>query len=150
VRSAGFPCQVTAMEESQQWFNEIRRLVPPSLAEYVDIRLSPTEDRPIGNAVARVYSAKPQRKYAFVFIDGPQLPANGTSARCFDGDILDVCDWNSDPFVAFLDGRAGTRSRLAELIPAMSVRFDSQHNFSRLYIPGAEQRVAREGVTARS
>jgi len=138
VRKTGALCSIISMEESPFYYEELRKLMPATVSDCVELIQSPIEDRNIGGRIARCYSAKPRRSYDFVFIDGPQLPTK--SPTYFDGDILDVAEWNSRPFTAYLDGRLGTRLNLIQLFPCAKVSVEKYHKFARFDFPARDAR----------
>jgi hypothetical protein len=126
IRTEGGVCFVVSMEQHDSWFKEIRQLVPPELAQSIELILSPIEDRKIGRRIAGCYSMKPKQAYDFVFIDGPQHPLRNDPAY-FDGDLLDVIDWNPNAFTACLDGRTGTLANLRQILPWAGITHNPHH-----------------------
>lgn len=136
LESTGYRCTFISMEEDEKYHNQILEILPKVLRSYVSIIHSPTEDRKIhGGLIARCYKNKPILEYDFVFIDGPQVPRSG---GYFDGDILDVLEWNASPLVAFLDQRIKTREALRKLIPFANVK--ANREFAVFRIPEAARR----------
>ena len=133
----GHVCRFVSMEEGEKWHSELLRIFPKDLQNYVELLHSETEDCEIGDGlIRRSYKSKPQMAYDFVFIDGPQIPKTG---GYFDGDILDVLEWNKNAFVAFLDQRVTTRAALRRLMPWARVQGDK--DFTVFRIPEAGKRT---------
>jgi hypothetical protein len=140
IRTEGGVCFVVSMEQHDSWFNEIRQLVPPELAQSIELILSPIEDRKIGRRIAGCYSMKPKQAYDFVFIDGPQHPLRNDPAY-FDGDLLDAIDWNPNAFTACLDGRTGTLANLRQILPWAGITHNPNHKFTHIEIPSVSART---------
>lgn len=141
VRALGMPCTIVSMEESQFYYDDLRRLIPEDVADCVELIQSPVEDRRIADEfIARCYRAVPRRCYDLAFIDGPQVPKMEEDARYLDGDVLDAINWNDRAFTAFLDSRKGTRLNLERLLPWARFHYNRRHKFTRIDIP---PRVAR-------
>ena len=132
VRRTGAPCTIISMEENPSYYKELKNLFTTGVSNCVELIQSPTEDRKIGGRIARCYVTKPRHAYDFVFIDGPQVPKD---ANYFDGDILDVVEWNSKAFTAYLDGRLETQENLIRLFPFAQVSFDKHHKLTRFDFP---------------
>jgi len=138
LSSTGYRCRLISMEEDKRYHAQIVAIFPEVLRPYVEIIQSPTEDREVqAGLFSRCYINKPRLKYDFVFIDGPQVPR---SDEYFDGDILDVLEWNSSPIVAFLDQRIKTRRALRRLMPF--ARIKANREFAVFHIPEAAKRSA--------
>ena len=135
VSASGKPCGIVAMEDSEFYYDDLKKLVPESLGDYVSLVLSPTEDREVDGFIARCYTKKPKHEYGMTFIDGPEIPSQKEDPRFLDGDILDVVAWNRKPSTAYLDCRIGTRDAIAKLIPKATIHWDRKHKFSRIDLP---------------
>jgi hypothetical protein len=141
VTASGNPCTVVSMEESEFYCNDLRRLVPAEIMDCIQLIYSPVEDRRLdGHHIARCYVAKPEHPYEFVFIDGPRIPESRTDHRYFDGDLLDVINWNRAAFDAYLDGRSIVADHLRELCPWLRMTHNQNHNFTHISVPAAFDR----------
>jgi predicted O-methyltransferase YrrM len=100
--------RVTSMEEIESWFEMAAGLLPDSLREYVDLVLSPTiED---GYVVFRGvrYRDVPDRRYEFVFTDGPTTAAPSDGTRCANFDYLHIVRRADHPVFGIIDKRLST------------------------------------------
>lgn len=141
VRKLGSPCTIVSIEESQFYYEDLRKLIPEDITACVELIQSPVEDIRMGdNLIARRYANVPPQPYDLVFIDGPQIPKFRIDPRYFDGDVLRVMEWNQRPFTAYLDGRLGTLTNLQRLLPWATFDFDRRHRFTRIEIPGKADR----------
>ena len=100
--------RVTSMEESELWFEMAARLLPDSLREHVDLLLSPRVEE--GYLVFRGvrYRDVPDRRYEFVFTDGPSTKAPSDGTRCADFDYLHVVRNADHPVFGIIDKRLST------------------------------------------
>jgi len=136
LAKAGHSCRFVSMEEGVDWHRQLLQIFPEKLRPYAEVLQSETEDRQLDNGMTmRSYKNKPALAYDFVFIDGPQVPKHGGH---FDGDILDVLDWNENAFTAFLDQRIATRRALHSLMPWAPMR--ANREFAVFQIPPTRQR----------
>ena len=137
VRARGLPCTIVSMEENEFYYQDLRKILPKAIMDCVRLVLSPTEDRVVDGFIARCYSDKPRFEYDVVFIDGPQIPKE---ARYFDGDILDVADWNPKPFTTFVDGREYTRNRIVRTFPRVRTSYGPRKTLARFDFPRRSER----------
>ena len=132
---AGSQSHLVAMEDHSFYHDELQKSFPEHLKPHVSLVLSPTEDVEFKGLVGRRYINKPRHEYGMVFIDGPEIPTQKEDASFFDGDVLDVREWNPGRFNAYLDCRIGTRDNLRKLFPEAVFTWDRQHKFSTFEFP---------------
>ncbi len=137
VRAMGLPCTIVSLEEDEFYFHDLKKLLPKATADCVRLVLSSTEERAVDGFISRCYSDKPRFEYDLVFVDGPQVPKD---ARYFDGDILDVVDWNPNPFTTFVDSRKSTRDAIVRMFPKVRMSYDSRHKLGRFDFPMSSKR----------
>ena len=106
--------RVISMEESVVFAAETMKFIPAHLRPFVLVKTSKVVQRRDGAWTGFSYEATPRETPDFVFVDGPQLRDNGINALFYDADIEQIAQDASRPFVAFLDGRASTKVKLAE------------------------------------
>ncbi|MFO1089944.1 MAG: class I SAM-dependent methyltransferase [Hyphomicrobiales bacterium] len=140
LQRSGHECHVVSMEESEPYYTQLRGLLPPEAARYVDLIRSDVVERSFGSYIGRSYALTPKVVFDLVFIDGPQLERKATY---FDADILDVIERNPKPFTAFLDGRKSTREILAKIAPWLGIDYDPVHRWSRIAIPDHAARTTQ-------
>ena len=143
ICDGGGACHLTSLEESEFYYNDLLTIVPHEILQYVDIILSPVEDRDAGDGrIGRHYIGLPKHRYDLVFVDGPQVPEAKRDPRYFDSDLLDTLRWNDDAFVAYVDGRQTTRDNLQRLMPWADFTYNKHHRFTRIQIPAENERAA--------
>lgn len=100
--------RVTSMEETEEWLEMSRRLLPGRYQPYVDFRLSDTVEDRFSLFRGVRYRDIPARDYEFVFIDRPKYhsPVDGTPT--FDFDYLHVLRTARKPVAALIDKRVST------------------------------------------
>lgn len=147
LSSRDIDCRVTSMEEDRVYFDDLQRIMPDEIRKYVDLRLSPTEDRAAGKGIGRFYAAKPMHAYDLIFVDGPRLPEANSDDRYFDGDILDAIDWNNGPITALVDRREHVARMVQTTLPNATVRYDQP--LIAIDIPAKSQRLTGRDIAAR-
>jgi hypothetical protein len=124
----GVESRLTSMEERGFWLEMAVRLLPAELRDYVDIRLSHTVED--GYTVFRGmrYAEVPERRYDFVFTDGPSTVAHSDGTRTFDFDYLHVVRSADHPVFGIVDGRLTTCYVLQKVFGPDKFRFDVLRN----------------------
>lgn len=125
----GVEGRLTSMEEREFWFEMAVRLLPEELRDYTDFRLSPKVEE--GYTVFRGlrYAELPEeRRYDFVFTDGPSTLALSDGTRSFDFDYLHVVRHADHPVFGIVDGRLTTCYILQEVFGPEKFRFDVFRN----------------------
>ncbi len=100
--------RVTSMEEHAQWLEPAQALLPESLRQWVDFRLSPTVEDGFSLFRGMRYRDVPERPYDFVFVDGPNYRAPSDGAMTFDFDLVHVLRQSDRPVAALIDKRVST------------------------------------------
>ena len=122
AREYGVEGRVTSMEDVEKWYELAVELLPGSIRDVVDLRLSPkVED---GYTIFRGvrYEQTPDRPYDFLFVDGAgtSTPSDGT--RSFDFDYLHLIRSSDRPASAIIDQRLTTVYVLQKLLGHQDVK----------------------------
>jgi hypothetical protein len=96
--------RITAMEDVPFYFDATQKIIPPELASFIDLRLSPKTKYQYGPFTGVAYTEIPQRQYEFVYVDGPNYEAE----KEFDADIIQVIRNAEHPVTAYIDSRTGS------------------------------------------
>jgi hypothetical protein len=124
---------IVSMEESEFYYNQIKRLFPPDLQEFVSFCHSKRVERMYGNNLGCHYECVPDNIYDFIYIDGPtdRKKWNDTSSpKCFNSDIFNIN--KSDRFEAILDQRIWTLRALRELAPNFDYKYYPAGKYARI------------------
>lgn len=108
-QEGGVMGRVASMEEDGGYYEKAMGLFPDSLKEYAEIFLSSAveDTRDFFRGVR--YKDIPNRKYDFVFVDGPDLMINPKNPELsFDYDIVRVIANSDTPVAGFVDTRTST------------------------------------------
>jgi hypothetical protein len=96
--------RVTAMEDLQQYYDALKKIIPDHLRPFIDLQLSPSHQVHYGPFRGKAYRTIPERDYEFVWVDGP----NYDRQTEFDADILLLVAKRDTPITAFVDSRIGS------------------------------------------
>lgn len=96
--------RVTAMEDLQQYYDALQKIIPDHLRPFIDLHLSPAHQVHYGPFRGKAYQSIPERDYDFVWVDGP----NYDRETEFDADILQIIARRDKPLTAFVDSRVGS------------------------------------------
>jgi hypothetical protein len=107
-RDYGIKGRVTSMEDKEQWYRVAQDLLPPDLAPYVDLVLSPRVEDGWYLFRGIRYETLPDRKYDFVFVDGPDFDSLTDGKLTFDFDLIRVVEKADQPVRAIVDDRLST------------------------------------------
>lgn len=124
----GVEGRVTSMEEREFWFEMAERLLPDELRDYTDLRLSPKVEEGYTIFRGMRYAELPERRYDFVFTDGPGTLALSDGTRSFDFDYLHVVRRSEHPVFGIVDGRLTTCYILQKVFGPEKFRFDVFRN----------------------
>ena len=119
--------RITSMEDKEQWHRLAANLLPGHLAPYVDLMLSPlVED---GWYIFRGvrYETLPDRKYDFVFVDGPDFESLIDGKLTFDFDLIRVVEKANHPVCAIVDDRLSTSFVYQKVFGPEKARYDTSH-----------------------
>ncbi|MGB5717823.1 MAG: hypothetical protein WBN81_12100 [Gammaproteobacteria bacterium] len=105
AREGGEPGRVTSLEEHQGWYEMAGELLPASLSDYVDLRLSPTVETQYWLFRGMRYRDLPDRPYSFVFVDGPSTLAPSDGVKTCDLDLVHVVNNARQSVSAIVDAR---------------------------------------------
>ena len=108
--------RVTSMEEHRVWFNMSKKLLPEKYMPYVDFVFSKTVDDYYSIFRGVKYLNTPQRKYDFVFVDGPKYISKKDYASTFDFDFIDVLKRSVSPVSGLVDKRLSTVFVLQQIL----------------------------------
>lgn len=123
--------RVTSMDSVKQWYDHAVDLLPDDLTDVVDLRVSDRAEYSHSIFRGIGYADVPERRYEFVFVDGPNTKAfDGT--RSFDIDLLNVikrADW---PVHGLIDNRQTTAYVMQKILGADKVRPDRLRNMTEV------------------
>jgi hypothetical protein len=121
----GIAGRVTSMEEHPEWFEMSQQLLPLKYSKYVAFTLSDTVEDGYSLFRGVRYRDIPDRKYDFVFVDGPkyELPNGGDST--FDFDFIHVLRSAENPVACLLDKRLSTVFVLQQLLGVEKVKYSA-------------------------
>lgn len=126
-REHGVKGRIASMEDKEKWFRIAEDLLPPDLAPYVDLVLSPrVED---GWYIFRGirYESVPDRKYDFVFVDGPDFDSLTDGKLTFDFDLIRVVERSDHPVYAIVDDRLSTSFVYQKVFGPDKARYRTTH-----------------------
>jgi hypothetical protein len=126
-RETGQRGRITSMEDKEQWYRLAAELLPEHLAPYVGLVLSPlVED---GWYIFRGvrYETLPDRKYDFVFVDGPDFDSLVDGKLTFDFDLIRVVEKADHPVHAVVDDRLSTSFVYQKVFGPEKARYDTSH-----------------------
>ena len=114
---------ITSMEDIESWYTHAAAIIPPDLAEYIDLVFSERTEyyHSIFRGVG--YKKIPSRPYDFVFIDGPGTLAPSDKTISFDFDYINVVKNSEKPIFAILDKRLGTAYVLQKIFGLDKVKY---------------------------
>ena len=116
--------RITSMEELEQYFDTALDLMPAKFRNYVDFVLSPkVEDTYFIYRGVR-YREVPDRRYNFVFVDGPGTIAPSDGTLTFDFDYLRVVMNSQHPVFAIVDSRLLACYVFQKVFGVSKVRYD--------------------------
>lgn len=116
--------KVISMEEDQYYYDVAKKLLPPSIAEYVDILLSPAVEKTYGFFRGGAYRDIPSLPYEFVFVDGPHFLTDVKQGDiAFGYDLVEVIKNSERPVRALVDTRHSTCYVLHQIL-GDKFRFD--------------------------
>lgn len=117
--------RVTSMEESQEYYDSARQLLPKQLAKYVDLLCSPKVEAFYYFFRGVKYKDIPRREYDFVYIDGPTTSTPSDGQKTFDFDFIEVVSRSDKPVSAIVDCRISTCYVLSKVLGRDKIKFDS-------------------------
>jgi hypothetical protein len=122
-RDTGQHARLTSMEESSEWLEMSRRLLPEQFHARVDFCLSDTVEDTFSLFRGVRYRDVPRRPYDFAFIDGPnyKTPKNGVAT--FDLDFLHLLRTADHPMAGLVDKRVSTCYVLQHVLGVNKVRY---------------------------
>ncbi|MEK9643944.1 MAG: hypothetical protein VW547_00230 [Alphaproteobacteria bacterium] len=124
----GGPCgRITSMEDLEQWYVIAQQLLPEHLAPYVDLVLSPRIEDGWYMFRGVRYETVPDRRYDFVFVDGPDFDAPSDGMLTFDFDLIRVVEKADQPVHAIIDDRLSTTFVCQQVFGPDKARYSTQH-----------------------
>ncbi|MDD5450332.1 MAG: hypothetical protein PHT49_00305 [Desulfovibrionales bacterium] len=121
----GFRGSITSMESVEEYYNMAKILLPKFMMPYVDIIFSPVIEDYYSLFRGVRYKNIPNKKYDFVYVDGPSYiaPSDGTIA--FDYDYLYIVKNSKTPVSAIIDKRVSTCYVLQKVFGTEKVRYNA-------------------------
>ncbi len=112
------------MEEEPEYYADITSKFPSELKQYVNFHLSPKiDDYHCMFRGVRYRDVPRDRKYDFVFVDGPKITSPTDGQQTFDFDLLHVIKNSDTPVTGYTDSRFITVWVLSKVL-TRGVRFD--------------------------
>lgn len=118
------PGFVTSMEESADWADMAREVLPAHLAERCEIIHSPKIDGTYKMFRGVRYTEIPDRPYDFVFSDGPERHSPVNNDKLFDLDLILVALRSERPIRAVVDNHYLTFYVLQKVFGTRLARYD--------------------------
>lgn len=116
--------RITSMEDNEEWYETAVKLMPMQLKKYVDFVYSKKEEYCYSIFRGIGYRDIPNRKYEFVFIDGPGTLSPSDGTRSFDFDIINIVMKSDRPVFGIIDTRMGTCYVLQKVFGVDNVKYD--------------------------
>ncbi len=105
----GYKGRITSMESIEKYYEMARELLPDHFITYVDLIYSPVvEDYYSLFRGVRYRDVPMDRKYDFVFVDGPSYVAPSDGTFTFNYDYLHIVKNSDHPVSAIVDKRVST------------------------------------------
>jgi len=114
---------VTSMEEFDEWLDMSQRLLPTQYHPYVDFRLSETVEDRFSLFRGVRYRDVPDKRYDFVFVDGPKTASPEDGTPTFDFDFLHILRTAEHPMFALIDKRVSTCFVLQQVLGTEKARY---------------------------
>jgi len=117
---------LVSMEELPEFYTLAQKLLPATLAPYVEIKFSPTVEDNFMFIRGLRYRDVPPRAYDFIFIDGPNPKTHSDKTISCDFDLIyQTLNAKDDrPISAIVDRRITTCYALQSLFGLDKVRYD--------------------------
>jgi hypothetical protein len=115
--------RLTSMEEHEEWLSMSRDLLPKEYQSLVDFRLSGTTEDKFSLFRGVRYKDIPDRKYDYVFIDGPSYRSPEDGIPTFDFDFLSVLQMTNKPVAGLVDKRVSTCFVMQQLLGTGKVHY---------------------------
>lgn len=144
-RDHGIRGRVTSMEDKPEWLQVAQQLLPVPLAPYVDLVLSPRVEDAWYLFRGVRYETLPDRRYEFVFVDGPDFDAPSDGTLTFDFDLIRVVERADHPVHAIIDDRLSTSFVCQKVFGLDKARYSTRH---RLCFVGPVTRHDLRGMDA--
>jgi hypothetical protein len=120
--------RITSMEEIEEWYQMACALMPEHLRKYVDFVLSPRIEDYYSIFRGVRYRDVPDRKYDFVFVDGPNHVAPSDGNVTFNFDFIRVVMDSDKPVYAIVDKRVNTCYVIQKVFGLDKVRYSARHH----------------------
>lgn len=134
-QKSGIKSKFISLEENQYYHEQVKKIFPDSLNEYVQFVLSERVEKEYLGELGCFYENMPNYDYDFVFIDGPTLRSTQSSPKCFNADIINILEkLNPDQRVdVLIDQRVGTYWVLKSLIPGAKIEYDVVKKIAKIH-----------------
>ena len=129
--------RITALEDSEEFFEKGKENIHPTVRHLVDYRLTKRITKRYGPFVGVGYEGIPDRPYDFVFIDGPNYDRTAE----YDADIFEIVAKSNKPVSAMIDTRTGS-CFIYHLVFGDKFRYDYLGRFG--FIDGATKDDMRD------
>jgi len=124
--------RITSMEELEEYFVKAQELLPDNLRKYVEIILSSSVEDYHGVYRGMRYKNIPDRKYDFVYVDGPKTTSPHDGAILCDLDFVKIVERSDIPVSGFIDKRYSTCLVMQSIFGDDKVYFDYNRGFGVL------------------
>ena len=123
-RDDGVKGRLTTMEEHAKWQQQAKELLPAKLTKYVDFRVSTRVEDYYSIFRGVRYANVPDRKYDFVFIDGPNSTSPSDGMKTFDIDYIKIVERSHTPVWGVVDNRLNSSYIFQKVLGVKKARYD--------------------------
>lgn len=113
------------MEEVEKYYVMAKELMPKNLAPFVNFVLSPRTEDCYSLFRGVRYRDIPDRKYDFVFVDGPSYKAPSDGATTFNFDYIYVVKKSIVPVFAITDKRVSACYVFQKVFGTLKAKYDA-------------------------
>lgn len=121
----GFPGRVLSLEESIEYYKCACAILPQQYSSVVEIMLKPVVEDTYSLFRGVRYDGVPDRKYDFVFVDGPAYKAPSDGMLCFDFDFIDIVRKSDTPVYGLVDKRVSTCYVLQKVFGYNKIKYNA-------------------------
>ena len=116
--------RITSMDSHKKYLDMSKDLLPEPLKKYVDFHCSDLIEDFYSIYRGIRYKDIPDRKYDFVFVDGPDYKSSLDGMLTFDFDFLYLLQKASHPMAGMVDKRVSTCYVLQQVLGTDRVKYD--------------------------
>ena len=126
LKKVGGRGRITSLESIEKYFELAQSLLPKDLSNYVEIKFSSViEDSFSLFRGCRYRDIPMDRKYDFIYVDGPSYVAPSDDTVTFDFDFLYIVQHSNHPVYAIIDKRVSSCYVFQKVFGKNKVKYDS-------------------------